>query len=116
MARYTNDAEAAADGIRILHEPERHRFTLLRGEDRVGEAHYTLRGDADSDLKGDDRGSIDFDHTFVETELRGTGVSGLLAQHALTDPITRGRRIEASCWFIAGYLRKHPELRGGAGR
>ncbi|GAA1785985.1 GNAT family N-acetyltransferase [Leucobacter iarius] len=104
MARYLDEASAAADGILLTHEPERDRFVLTRDGAQIGEAHYSLLGDD----------AIDFDHTVVDPSLRGTGLAGVLAQRALTDPVTTGRRIEASCWFIAGYLQRHPELAGGA--
>lgn len=101
MARYLDEEQARADGFTIAHEPEANRFVLARGDGEVvGEAHYTLLGDD----------GIDFDHTVVDPSLRGTGLSGLLAEHALTAEIVRGRRIHASCWFIEGYLQKHPHL------
>lgn len=106
MARYLDEAQARADGFTIEHEPERHRFALVRSSEGsaevLGEAHYTLLGDD----------GIDFDHTLVAPSLRGTGLSALLAEHALTDEIVRGRRIRASCPFISGYLAKHPSLAG----
>lgn len=114
MTRYLDAEQAAADGYRIVHEPERQRFVLLQSApdagtaDRtLGEAHYRLLGDEAAGTAG-----IDFDHTYVDPSLRGTGLSGVLARHALTDEIVRGRRVAASCWFIAGYLEKHPELAG----
>lgn len=124
MARYENEVQAQADGFRIEHQPERSRFVVLKeggagvsagaaagagaelsdgsgtGSSLVGEAHYTLLAE---------RG-IDFDHTVVSAELRGTGISGLLANHALTDAVVKGRKIQASCWFIEGYLERHPQL------
>ncbi len=100
MARYLDEESAAADGFTIEHEPERSRFVLKQGGREFGEAHYTLIGD----------GGIDFDHTVVDPELRGTGLSGLLAHRAVTDEVVRGRQMRASCWFIEGYLAKHPEL------
>ena len=101
MARYLDEEQAKADGFTIVHEAEASRFALVRGNGEVvGEAHYTLLGDD----------GIDFDHTVVDPSLRGTGLSGLLAERALTDGIVRGRRIHASCWFIEGYLQKHPHL------
>ena len=51
-----------------------------------------------------------FDHTVVDPGLRGTGLSGLLAEHALTDDIVKGRKIQASCWYIEGYLERNPHL------
>lgn len=101
MARYLDAESAAADGFTIEHDTDHHRFVLTQQGRKFGEAHYTLRGEH----------GIDFDHTVVDPELRGRGLSGILAQHALTDEIVRGRTIQASCWFIEGYLEKHPELR-----
>jgi uncharacterized protein len=106
MSRYQNEAEAAADGFTIVHEPERARYAVYAEGDRlVGEAHYSLLGD----------GEIDFDHTVVAPELRGSGISGLLAHRAVTGDAVGTRRVRASCWFIAGYLERHPELVGDAG-
>ncbi|MCW2287445.1 GNAT family N-acetyltransferase [Leucobacter luti] len=109
MARYTSEAEAAADGFSIVHEPEQHRFAVYRRsgdiERLVGEAHYSL-----TEATAGIAGSIDFDHTVVRPEYRGTGVSGLLAHRAVTDDVVRDRRVLASCWFIEGYLARHPEL------
>ncbi|MFD5599758.1 GNAT family N-acetyltransferase [Leucobacter sp. NPDC058333] len=104
MARYLNEADAAAAGFTITHEPDRSRYVITAsgpdGGRVVGEAHYALRG---NDV-------IDFDHTVVAPELRGNGLSGLLARRAVTGEAVGERRIEASCWFIDGYLQRHPEL------
>lgn len=104
MARYENEEQAAADGIRIVHEPDAHRYAIYRGE---GESRELL-GEALYSLLGDD--AIDFNHTVVDPALRGTGASGLLAHRAVTGEAVSGRRVIASCWFIDGYLKKHPEL------
>lgn len=112
MVRYTDSAQAQADGFRIEHEPDRTRFVLLQSVSDgngdsgvsastvVGEAHYSLLG----------ANGIDFDHTVVNPALRGTGLSNLLAARALTDDIVKGRKIRASCWYIEGYMERHPEL------
>lgn len=104
MARYLDEDQAAADGLRIVHEPEQHRYAVYQrvsDEDRlVGEAHYSLLGEK----------VINFDHTVVVPALRGTGLSGLLAHRALTGDAIGDRRVHASCWFIERYLARHPEL------
>lgn len=102
MARYLTEDAAREDGFTIVHDAEQHQFAIVSDDQVRGVAHYTLLGE----------GGIDFDHTVVDPELRGSGLSGLLAHRALTDDIVRGRRIQASCWFIEGYLAKHPELAG----
>lgn len=107
MARYLSEAAANAAGITIVHEPDAQRFAVYRAVEEsakpaelVGEAHYSLPRE----------GVIDFDHTVVDVSLRGTGLSGVLARKALTSEVTSGRNIIASCWFIDGYMHKHPEL------
>jgi len=105
MARYLSEGDARADGYEIVHQPDQHRFALLNGDQELGVAHYTLLGSAEDGTAG-----IDFDHTVVDPSLRGTGLSGVLAHRALTDEIVTGRNVVASCWFIEGYLAKHPEL------
>lgn len=107
MARYLDRAAAEAAGFTFAHEPEQSRYAVYEGEPgegrMIGEAHYSLRGED----------AVDFDHTFVHPSLRGTGLAGTLANLALTGTVVQGRSVHASCWFIAGYLRKHPELAGG---
>jgi predicted GNAT family acetyltransferase len=46
----------------------------------------------------------------VVPALRGTGLSRLLARRALTGDAIGGRRVRASCWFIEGYIARHPEV------
>lgn len=111
MARYLSTEQAEADGFSFVFEPESDRFAVYRGEGDerrlLGEAHYTLLGEV-----GSPGAAVDFDHTVVSPDLRGTGIGGLLAQRALTSEIPRGRAVRTSCWFIEGYLAKHPDLLG----
>lgn len=120
MARYLDEAAAAADGIYIVHEPDAHRFALYQdtagdmatghddtasdSRELIGEAHYSLAV----------AGAVDFDHTVVDPKFRGTGLSGLLAHHAVTSEVAHTHRVRASCSFISGYLMKHPELLAGS--
>jgi len=110
MARYFTEEEARADGFTIVHDPERQEFVLRRDDSSVGVAHYALLG---SDANGDPT-TIDFDHTLVEPELRGTGLSNVLARRALGDDVVRGKQLRTSCWFIEGVVTKHPEYVAGA--
>lgn len=104
MARYLNEAAAEADGFLFSHESDQRQFIITKDDRVIGVAHYTLFDD-DTEHPG-----IDFDHTEVDPEFRGTGLSGILARKALSDGIVTGREVKASCWFIEGYIAKHPEL------
>ena len=100
MAGYSTAEEALADGFTVEHDPASQRFLLLRDGEVMGTAHYTLLGDT----------GIDFDGTEVTPALRGTGLAAILAHRAFTDKIRSGRELHTSCWFMAGYLERHPEL------
>ena len=49
--------------------------------------------------------------TVLDPALRGTGLANLLAERALTDDIVKGRKVQASCSFIEGFLERNPHLR-----
>lgn len=126
MARYLDEAAATADGIHIVYEPEAHRFALYQdaagessaGNSTAGESSTadTAAGSTARELIGEAHysfpvaGTVDFDHTVVDPKFRGTGLSGLLAHHAVTSEVAQTHHVQASCWFIHGYLAKHPEL------
>lgn len=105
MARYLDEASANADGVFITHQPDQNRFAVTKGDQLLGTLAYTLNDDASGM-------SIDFTSTFVDDALRGRGVAGLLAEHALNDEIVKGRKVEATCSFIAGYIERNPHLGG----
>lgn len=96
MKKFTDAASAAAAGYVVAHEPENSRFSLMQGEKKVGEAQYTLIGE----------NAIDFDHTEVDAELRGTGLGEILADTATTHELVQGREIHASCGYMAAHLAK----------
>lgn len=103
MARYSTEAEAEADGFAFTHDTERGEFTATLGERVIGVLHYSL-------FEGD-RPAIDFDHTEVIPEFRGSGIAGLLAARALRSGVIGDRSIRTSCWYMEGVVARHPELR-----
>lgn len=100
MARYLNDQDAQADGYKVEHREAESRFVVRREEEVVGYAHYTILPN----------GTINFDGTVIDESLRGTGLAKMLMERALSDEIVKDRQVAASCWFVAGYLDKHPEV------
>lgn len=120
MAKFSNEVAARAAGYTIEHQPERSRFAVRYTPVAPDGAEALEHDPADSktlgfaqyELLGDT--GIDFNHTLVDPSLRGTGIASILVEHALRDEIVHNRAIQASCWFVAGYLDKHPELRDTA--
>ncbi len=52
---------------------------------------------------------IDFQHTWVDEELRGRHVGDALAAAALNFAKTENLHIRTSCAFVAAYVKRHPE-------
>lgn len=48
-------------------------------------------------------------HTTVSDDAEGQGVGGELARRFLDDARAEGRRVEAQCPFVAGWIERHPE-------
>lgn len=83
----------------IEHHPDDQEFTATAGS-HGGELAYSRPAE----------GVLDFTHTFVEEELRGTGVGEQLAQAGLAFARTQGLRVRTSCEFMTGFVRQHPEF------
>jgi predicted GNAT family acetyltransferase len=90
----------AAAALAVRHLPDARRFAVdIDGA--TAYISYRERGG----------GIFDLDHTFVPSALRGRGIASQLTAHALSFARAEGRRVAASCPFVAAYLRRHPEYR-----
>lgn len=83
--------------IEVKHNLAQHRFELHL-EKQVAVLEYQLS-----------EGKITFTHTGVPTELEGRGLGGKLARAGLEYARANNLRVVALCWFVAGYLERHPE-------
>ena len=90
----TNDTDP-----KIADHPEHNRYELSLGGRRAAHIDYRLRG----------QGAIDLIHTEVAPEHEGQGLGSKIARYALDDARSRGLKVIASCSYVAGYVRKHPE-------
>lgn len=48
-------------------------------------------------------------HTEVLASRRGNGIGAVLVGGVLDDLRRRGQRIVPACWYVAQFLREHPE-------
>ena len=83
--------------LTVLHLPEKNRFEI-RVDSLVAELTYTLHGD-----------TITFLHTGVPSELEGQGVGKKLVKAGLDYAQANGFKIRSMCWFVSGYMKRHPE-------
>ena len=84
--------------VTVLHEPQRHRYVLLIGDQLIGEALYR-----------DAEGFRTFTHTEVVPEYEHHGLGTVLVRDALADSAASGVRSIGACSLVRTYLAEHPD-------
>jgi predicted GNAT family acetyltransferase len=86
----------------VVHDPDRSRYVLKRGDRIIGETFYD-RGP---------RGEIIFTHTVVDDTLNERGLGSQLARGVLDDVrATSDARVVAKCPFVYRFIATHPEYK-----
>jgi predicted GNAT family acetyltransferase len=84
----------------VMHEPERSRYVLKRGDQVIGSSYY----------KTGSRGELVITHTEIDQELQEKGLGSSLVRGMLDDLRTStDARIVASCPFTFAFIGTHPE-------
>jgi predicted GNAT family acetyltransferase len=81
----------------IIDNPDEQRFELAEGG-HTAVASYRLEGD-----------TISFTHTVVPEEIEGRGFGSRLVRFALDQARERGLKVVPLCYFVKGYIERHPE-------
>jgi predicted GNAT family acetyltransferase len=84
--------------MRIEHDTEGHRF-LVELPAGTAVLAYAPGGD----------GILELYSTYVPAEARGKGVAAALVEAALGYARAEGYRVIPSCWYVALWIRRHPE-------
>src|SRR5688500_3855396 len=85
----------------VEHRAERSRYELLIDGELVGIADYRDVGEH----------TLVFPHTEIEGRRRGQGLGAVLVQGALDDVRRRGQTVVPQCWYVAQFIREHPDYR-----
>lgn len=84
--------------MKVVHDAAASRFeAVVDGETSV--CVYRLQGS-----------TMVFTHTEVPTSQRGRGVAAALVATAIAHARAQGLRVRPQCSYVAGYLRRHPEV------
>lgn len=81
----------------VIHNEAEQRFELAQGGG-TAVAAYRLEGD-----------TISFTHTVVPEEMEGQGIGSRLVKTALDESRARGLKVVPLCYFVKGYIERHPE-------
>jgi hypothetical protein len=86
------------DTVKVIDAEEQDRFEAHAGDGLAGFAQYVRTADL-----------VVYPHTEVDPSYEGQGIGARLARAALDDARERGLAVLATCPFIAGWMRRHPE-------
>ena len=81
----------------VIDNEAEGRFELATGG-HTAVAAYNVEGDR-----------ISFTHTVVPEEVEGQGVGSRLISAALDQVRDRGLKVVPLCYFVKGYIDRHPE-------
>jgi uncharacterized protein len=87
-----------ASGMLVEHDPVAHRFTLAVPSG-TAQLLYAPAGS----------GILEYYSTYVPAADRGQGLGGRLVAAAVEYARAERLRIIQSCWYVAQWLREHPE-------
>lgn len=87
-----------ADDLEVVHNEAAHRYEA-RVDGVLAELAYRVEGER-----------MVLTHTGVPPAIEGRGVGSALVRAAVGDAIERDQTIVPLCWFVAGWLDRHPEV------
>lgn len=89
----------ATHTITVDHAADEQRYLLRDGTKIIGSIEYSLPNET----------QVDLTHTNVDEAYSGQGLASKLAEFAITDVQSAGKRIIPTCPYIAKWLERHPE-------
>lgn len=84
--------------INVIHNVKRKQFEI-HIDSQVSELAYYLNGNI-----------IIFTHTGVPPALEGQGLGSRLVKAGLQYARDNNLKVESMCWFVSGYIERHPEV------
>ena len=86
--------------LEVRHNLSASRFEV-QTENHIAVLNYRQRGDM-----------IIFTHTGVPAELEGRGIGSQLVCAGLEYAREKSFEVVTLCWFVTGYIERHPEYKG----
>jgi uncharacterized protein len=84
----------------VKHNPDLGRFEI-QVDGHLAVLEYRLEGH-----------TVIFTHTGVPAVLEGRGIGSQLARSGLEYAQEKSLQVVPVCWFVAGYIQRHPEYQG----
>ncbi|MFC7373712.1 GNAT family N-acetyltransferase [Brachybacterium sp. GCM10030267] len=118
-----DETSAGPGAVRLVHDDDRDRYEALDGSELLAVLYYGDEPAADASesagtAEGQSAGAAagpgpatvrDLRSTVVAPEHNGRGVGSALVRFALDDAREHSLRVRATCWFVRGWIERHPE-------
>ncbi|AXK44786.1 GNAT family N-acetyltransferase [Brachybacterium saurashtrense] len=104
-----DETSAGPGAVRLVHDDDRDRYEALDGDEVVA-----VLAHGDEDLPAPDGESLglrvrDLRSTVVAPDRSGIGIGSAIVRFALEDIRAQGMRVRPTCWFVRGWIERHPE-------
>lgn len=86
--------------LNVTHDLKRKQFEI-HIDSHIAKLTYYLNGNV-----------IIFTHTGVPSKLGGQGIGSMLAKAGLQYAQDNNLKVKSMCWFVSGYIDRHPEFQG----
>jgi predicted GNAT family acetyltransferase len=87
-----------SDLLQVKHDPVTHRFQARMSSGTAVLSYAPVSP-----------GLLELYSTYVPASERGHGVGGRLVESAVAYAREQGMRIIPTCWYVAQWIREHPE-------
>ena len=106
-----DETSAGPGAVRLVHDEDRDRYEALDGDELVAVLAY---GDEDLPPGSGNGGALgvrvrDLRSTVVAPERSGQGIGSAIVRYALDDLRGQGLQTRPTCWFVRGWIGRHPE-------
>lgn len=86
--------------MQVAHDPVAQTFTAVLDGELAGALYY----------RESRPGEWQMYSTRVPTRFEGRGVGSALARAAVETAVAGDKRVDPTCWFVAGWIDRHPEV------
>lgn len=90
--------------LEVVHDVDARTFRALSGGRAVGHLSYRIWPD----------GTWELYTTTVPSEFEGHGIGSELTGKAVAAAVRAGADVAPTCWFVAGWLERHPDALAAA--
>jgi uncharacterized protein len=103
-----DETSAGPGAVRLVHDDDRDRYEALDGDEVVA---VLAHEDEEPATPGDGPGARvrDLRSTVVAPDRSGVGIGSAIVRFALEDIRGQGMKVRPTCWFVRGWIERHPE-------